>query len=149
MLRQANVTPPPCPLLSIHGRLQHGSRHRLKKGWYSTVTKNAANELQLGMILGAWARDDIGSLVALNFSNATHECAGFLGPAVHVETSYSKSLESAKVAGCCRRMKYGKTPMMYRLIYQTRKYPPHTGMSKLTGLQTKLSEQKAITNFLA
>jgi hypothetical protein len=56
-----------------------------------------------------------------------------------------KSLGRAEVAGCCRRMKYGKTPKMYGKNYQTRKWPPH--MFKLTGLQTKLSKQKAITNF--
>jgi hypothetical protein len=34
---------------------------------------------------------------------------------------------------------------LYGKNYQTRKWPPH--MFKLTGLQTKLSKQKAITNF--
>jgi hypothetical protein len=43
-------------------------------------------------------------------------------------------------------MKYGKTPKMYGNNYQTRKWPPH--MFKLSGSQTKLSKQKAITNIL-
>jgi hypothetical protein len=61
-----------------------------------------------------------------------------------------RHIQKARECGgrrCCRRMKYGKTPKMYGKNYQTQKWPPH--VFKLTGLQTNLSKQKAITNFLA
>jgi hypothetical protein len=50
-------------------------------------------------------------------------------------------------ASTIRRRTYGKTQNMCGTNYQARKWPLH--MFNLTGLHTKLSKQRAITNFLA